>query len=129
MKLRCDFVTNSSSSSFILARKGPLTEKQKRALIAYIEHEFLGERILAPGATSDEIDRVDEVEYLGLQYYEGRRDTVVRALAKDCEIYSGEVCFDGTESIADVYERIWSILEKNADDESDFLIIDGDLSY
>ena len=37
MKIRTDFVANSSSSSFVLARKGALNEKQKAAVIAYIE--------------------------------------------------------------------------------------------
>ena len=45
MKIRTDFVANSSSSSFILARKGALTEQQKAAIIAYVEENLLGQRV------------------------------------------------------------------------------------
>ena len=43
MKIRMDYVTNSSSSSFILARNEHLNEKQKDKIIEYVEKTFLGE--------------------------------------------------------------------------------------
>ena len=44
MKVRSDFVTNSSSSSFILARKDELTEEQKQLILDYVCNNLLGRR-------------------------------------------------------------------------------------
>ena len=129
MKLRCDFVTNSSSSSFILARKGELNERQKKAIIDYVEREFLGKRVLAPGDTDDDIDRVDEEECLDFEYYADRRNKVKQALENGSGIYTGWMSFECSDSIAGVYEKIWDLLERNADTTWDFQTIDGDLSY
>ena len=131
MKIRTDFVTNSSSSSFVLARKGELTEKQKNALVNYIIKNFLGEKILEPGASEEEFKEAYKEYY----YYDieeddednGELNAARQALADGKSIYAGWVNFEGAgNDYADIFEDIWRILSS---DSENFEIINGDLSY
>jgi len=63
MKIRTDYVTNSSSSSFILARKEELSEAQKEAVLGYVARKMLGNAILTPSSSEEEIAK--ETAYCG----------------------------------------------------------------
>lgn len=123
MKVRSDFVTNSSSSSFILGRKGELSEAQKNAVIAYVEKTFLGEKVLSKDSTEEEIQKVIEEDW----DVEQNEECIREMIKNGQDVYVGSVNFeDCAYEIADVYEELWHILEE-ADDN--FKIVDGDLSY
>ena len=126
MKIRIDFVTNSSSSSFVLARKSRLSDRQKKALIEFIEGKFLGEEVLSPESSEEEIQKVFEEDW---EFEDEDRQKEVRdALAAGKSIYSGDVDFEcGDEYYAEIFESVWRIMEENSD--GDFIAIDGDLSY
>lgn len=124
MKIRMDFVTNSSSSSFILARKGELTEEQKNAVMEYIVDKMLGKKILAPDSTEERIQEAIEDEY-GVETYQ---EEIREALKSGKSVYFGMIDHEQAEwHYCDLFEDIWKILEEKG--HGDFEAIDVDLSY
>lgn len=122
MKLTSDYVTNSSSANFILARKGKLTKNQIQKLIKCIESEFLGEMVLKRDASEEEIQN-----FLNDSYLNEEQEQLVRdELKKGKDIYEGTVTFEEAEyNIGTIYDNVWTALE----DEDNINFIKGDLDY
>ena len=126
MKIRPDVVTNSSSSSFIIARKPKMNDKQKDAILRFVEKELLGKKILGPDSTEEEINKIFEEEW---EFHGKDTQEKVRAALKAGKVvYSDWVSFEETEYYyADLFEEVWRIMEENGD--GDFEGIETDLSY
>ncbi len=123
MKVRTDFIINSSSS-FIIARKDGFNEKQKEAILKYVEKELLGKVMLKPDSTEEEIQEIFENEYMDERYQEQIRT----ALKEGKIVYKGYVSFEECKySYAELFENLFEILEETGD--GDFKTIDDDLSY
>ena len=108
MKVRTDFITNSSSSSFIVARKNELSDKQKAAIIRFVEENFFGEKILSPESTEEEITTFIENE--SLEYDE---KSIRKALKQGQSIYLGYVAYDdGEYRMSDLFQDFWKAFSK-----------------
>lgn len=128
MKIRCDFVTNSSSSSFILARKGGLSDRQKEAIIRLVERNYLGRPLLESGDSEQEIEDVFDRGW----FHDGRitKEKIKKLLADGFNIYVGRVDFEEAEyEIAEMYGDFWDALTENQDGEHAVEVLDGSLDY
>ncbi len=124
MKTRNDFVTNSSSSSFLVAYRDGISEKQKIALAEAVLPRLLGEAVLDADSSPEDIR-----ETAAWGWKSDQREEKIRAALKEgLQVHEGEVSFEETEyCYANLLQVMWEALERAGDGK--FVTIDTDLDY
>ena len=127
MKIRADFVTNSSSSNFVIGLKGKITDEMYREIGERVVNSFcLGEPELHANASPEEIKKYFDEVYL--EDDDPMAKEILEALEKNQDIYSGTVVYDEAEyELANIASIIIDTINELG--ENDATMIDTNLSY
>ena len=112
-----------------------MSEKQKEKILEYIERKFLAKDYGQPLITMEDLNRyaeeydwMDENHEIVDRYYQEEYEAIRTAIEKGLTVYCG--CIEHEDSdyqLCNIYEDIWGIMEES--NNSNFILIDGDLSY
>ena len=103
MKIRKGFVTNSSSSSFILAKKREFTEKEKQIILDFMTEKLLG----VPELTSESTEEQRQDSFrMNSVYDEEVMDAINQALADGKTVYVSPEDNFNTFDLGELWEKL-----------------------
>jgi len=124
MKIRLDFVTNSSSSSYLLARKGngELSKAGREKLADLLIKRFLGDMETYEGLTAENIESHEDFPYDDGEVF----DAAKSALKDGFEVVQGYIESDNAENmLTSLLEDVFAVLRE----EANYRVLDDELGY